>query len=196
MTYEPIKWDSVPDVMSKDQFYKLCHISKSTARYLLQTGKVPCRYTGKKTRCYQIRKEDVQTYLRGKGICPELYLPQNTKRKTKFPALTSKELPEKTQKALKGYLLQLMKDYPDVMSGRQVAKLIGYGPTTVHQWCRKGELYYIQSGGSYYIPKAVLIDFICSMRFRTIHRKSQWHIVTMMSFHKEMDAHAKQKEGK
>lgn len=71
-----------------------------------------------------------------------------------------------------------------------------YGPTTVHQWCRKGELYYIQSGGSYYIPKAVLIDFICSMRFRTIHRKSQWHIVTMMSFHKEMDAHTKQKEGK
>lgn len=89
-----------------------------------------------------------------------------------------------------------MKDCPDVMSGRQVAKLIGYGPTTVHQWCRTGELYYIQSGGSYYIPKVVLIDFICSMRFRTIHRKSQWHIVTMMSFHKEMDAHAKQKEGK
>ena len=50
MNYEPINWDTVPDVMSKDQFYKLCHISKSTARYLLQTGKVPCRYTGKKTR--------------------------------------------------------------------------------------------------------------------------------------------------
>lgn len=62
-----------------------------------------------------------------------MYLPQNTKRKTKFPALTSKELPEKTKKVLKGYLLWLMKDYPDVMSGRQVAKLIGYGPTTVHQ---------------------------------------------------------------
>lgn len=59
MNYEPINWDTVPDVMSKDQFYKLCHISKSTARYLLQTGKVPCQYTGKKTRCHQIRKEDV-----------------------------------------------------------------------------------------------------------------------------------------
>ena len=58
MNYELINWDTVPGVMSKDQFYKLCHISKSTARYLLQAGKVPCQYTCKKARCYQIRKTD------------------------------------------------------------------------------------------------------------------------------------------
>lgn len=48
----PIDWDSVPDVMNKDQFYRLCHISKSTALHLLKGGKVPCEWTGKKTRCY------------------------------------------------------------------------------------------------------------------------------------------------
>ncbi len=43
----PIDWDSVPDVMNKDQFYRLCHISKSTALHLLKSGKVPCEWSGK-----------------------------------------------------------------------------------------------------------------------------------------------------
>ncbi|MGM9647895.1 MAG: hypothetical protein ACI3YH_07180, partial [Eubacteriales bacterium] len=47
----PIDWASVPDVMNKDQFYRICHISKSTALHLLKSGKVPCEWTGKKTRC-------------------------------------------------------------------------------------------------------------------------------------------------
>ena len=55
----PIDWDSVPDVMNKDQFYRLCHISKSTALHLLKSGKVPFEWTGKKTRCYKIKKEDI-----------------------------------------------------------------------------------------------------------------------------------------
>ena len=47
MTNLPIDWDSVPDVMNKDQFYRLCHISKSTALHLLKSGKVPCEWWGK-----------------------------------------------------------------------------------------------------------------------------------------------------
>jgi len=69
----PIDWDSVPDVMNKDQFYRLCHISKSTALHLLKSGKVPCEWTGKKTRCYKIKKEDVRAYLEERAVYPELY---------------------------------------------------------------------------------------------------------------------------
>ena len=54
-----INWDAVPDVITKDQLYRICHICKSTALYLLQSGKVPCEYTGRKTRCYKIKKADV-----------------------------------------------------------------------------------------------------------------------------------------
>lgn len=46
-----INWDSIPDIITKDQLYQICHISKSTALYLLRSGKIPCEYTGKKTRC-------------------------------------------------------------------------------------------------------------------------------------------------
>ena len=33
-----INWDSIPDVITKDQLYQICHISKSTALYLLRSG--------------------------------------------------------------------------------------------------------------------------------------------------------------
>ena len=59
------------DVIDKEQFYKICHISKSTARYLLQSGKVPCKYIGKRTRCYKIKKEDVIDYLKDRKVLAE-----------------------------------------------------------------------------------------------------------------------------
>ena len=58
-----IDWNTVPDVITKEQFYKLCHISKRTAMYLLRTGKAPCQYSGKQTRCYKIRKADMMQYM-------------------------------------------------------------------------------------------------------------------------------------
>ena len=48
MKENAINWDDVSDVITKDQLYRICHISKSTALYLLQSGKIPCEYTGRK----------------------------------------------------------------------------------------------------------------------------------------------------
>ena len=70
MKEHAINWDAVPDVITKDQLYRICHISKSTALYLLQSGKIPCEYTGRKTRCYKIKKEDVIAYLDGGAGSP------------------------------------------------------------------------------------------------------------------------------
>lgn len=33
MNENAINWDSIPDVITKDQLYRICHIIKSTARY-------------------------------------------------------------------------------------------------------------------------------------------------------------------
>ena len=71
MKEHAIKWDAVPDVITKDQLYRICHISKSTALYLLQSGKIPCEYTGRKTRCYKIKKEDVIAYLENRKVFPD-----------------------------------------------------------------------------------------------------------------------------
>lgn len=73
MNETAIKWDSVPEIITKDQLYRICHISKSTALYLLRSGKIPCEYNGKKTRCYKIKKKDVIKYLENRKVFPECY---------------------------------------------------------------------------------------------------------------------------
>lgn len=60
--YESIR-RKYPETVSKDQFYQIAHISKATALHLLQNGLVPCKDTGKKTRRYTIRTDDIIFYL-------------------------------------------------------------------------------------------------------------------------------------
>ena len=149
MTNLPIDWDSVPDVMNKDQFYRLCHISKSTALHLLKSGKVPCEWTGKKTRCYKIKKEDVLRQMHD-------------------------------------YYAKLLGKYKDVVTVQDVVALTGYAKTTVNNWCNRGELKSFRKGQLFYIPKIFLIDFFCSLTFRSITRKSLWHIQTLNDFQRKM----------
>lgn len=52
-----------PEYISLDQFYKICHIAKRSAQYLVQHGIVPAVDTGKRTWRYQIAIADVIAYL-------------------------------------------------------------------------------------------------------------------------------------
>ena len=65
--------EQYPDSMTKDQFYRIAHISKRHAKYLLDSGLVPCINTGKKTRKYHIATHDVITYLCDREDNPEKY---------------------------------------------------------------------------------------------------------------------------
>lgn len=47
MNVFPVNRDSVPEVMNKEQFFRICHISKSTALHLPKSGKVLCEWSGK-----------------------------------------------------------------------------------------------------------------------------------------------------
>jgi len=40
--------EQYPEVVSKDQMYKICHISKRKATWLLENGVIPCQDSGKK----------------------------------------------------------------------------------------------------------------------------------------------------
>ncbi len=52
-----------PKTMSKDQLYRVAHISKATALYLLQSGAIPCKDTGKKTRRYPYEQDTLEEIL-------------------------------------------------------------------------------------------------------------------------------------
>ena len=64
-----------PDPMSRNDFRIACHIGTRTSLYLLQSGLVPCKNNGKKTRCYKIAKKDVAEYLYRRESDPMRYPP-------------------------------------------------------------------------------------------------------------------------
>lgn len=51
------------EIITKEQLYKILHISKRRAKFLLDNGYIPCVDTGKKMRRYQIKMSDVQEFI-------------------------------------------------------------------------------------------------------------------------------------
>lgn len=110
-----------PETISKDQFYRIAHISKATALYLLQSGLVHCIDSGKKTRRYTIRMDDVIFYMIDREKHPEVYqAPVNWYKKRSGKKRSSadcyRELSELSLRALKdrkafGEKFQSMDEY-------------------------------------------------------------------------------------
>ena len=51
--------ENYPNTITLDQFYRICHISKWKAKWLLENGIAPCQDSGKKTRRFKIQTRDV-----------------------------------------------------------------------------------------------------------------------------------------
>lgn len=180
MQNEYIDWEQVPDELNKEQFYRLCHISKSTALYLLQSGRVPCEYSGKKTRCYKIKKEDVKDYLDAKNISS--FSAPKGGYGCHYTSKLPQNLPAEVYEKMKAYYEEILDSYADILSVEELSKLIGYGKSAINGWCRRDLLRYFRKGNKNYIPKAFLSEFFCSFYFRSISRKSEWHKRMMWNF--------------
>lgn len=181
-----INWNEVPDILTKEQFYKLCHISKKTARFLLESGKVPCTNSGKKTRCYRIRKTDAMAYLQDREICPENYkaIPgwyiEGCKSTGKPIQLD--EIPPELLKYLPAYYTELLEHESDVMTTDDISRFTGYSKCAVNGWVKRGHLRAFQRGSSNLVPKVFLVEFFCSKAFRTTQRRNAWHIHAVQYF--------------
>jgi len=55
--------DQYPEVITMDQLYRICHICKRKARWLLENGIIPCEDSGKKTRRFKIKLDDAIEFL-------------------------------------------------------------------------------------------------------------------------------------
>lgn len=182
MRNKPINWDKVPDVITKEQLWQLCHISKSTARFLLKSGKIPCMYTGGKTRCYKILKKDVMKYIADREEFPEYYMAsKGWYSKISESSSMIPPVPE-IREDMHEYYTHLLKKHLDVLNAITISQITGYGKTAINNWCKKGKLRHFKIKGQNMVPKVYLIDFFCSPAFRTIKRKSEWHIKTLVSY--------------
>ena len=192
-----IDWDDVPEILNKEQLCRLCHISKATAAELLETEKIPCRSTGKKTRCYSIQKSDVLEFLHSRGVYPENFNRDADWYNPKRPNSVGlpRELPAEVLKKLHSYYSALLIKSPDVLTTQDVINLTGYSKTAVNHWCYTGLLPHLHRGRSNFIPKTFLVDFFCSDYFRNIGRKTKWHIYTLRDFYVRLQDEKRRMKG-
>ncbi len=131
-----------PDPMCRNEFRKACHIGTRTTIYLLQTGLVPCKNNGRRTRCYKIAKKDVAEYLYRRESDPMHYTPPSgwyyncPKRKKPATSLDRQLNYEIVDRLLvRQWYEKLLDRSPDVLTAEQVGEVLGYSRHTISKWC-------------------------------------------------------------
>lgn len=182
MKENAINWDAVPDIITKDQLYRICHISKSTALYLLQSGKIPCEYTGRKTRCYKIKKEDVIAYLENRKVFPESYSAPAGWYKGDYTAQMEEQVPPIVREHLRLYYTELLSGYPDVLTTQTVSNITGYGKTTINNWCNQGHIKSFRKNNVNHIPRFIWWSFSVPSTFAPSHANHRGTSVPCKAF--------------
>ena len=173
--------EQYPDSMTKDQFYRIAHISKRHAKYLLDSGLVPCINTGKKTRKYHIATHDVITYLCDREDNPEkykvptgFYIGKNGCSK-RHPDKPRAEIirfnftePEKT--GLYTLWENLTVGYDDLLTTPVVSELTGYSAQSIQRWCNQKILVGFKIRGTLTIPRLAVVEFMSDDRATAIVR--------------------------
>ena len=179
-----------PAYMTKEQMYQVCHISKKTCLFLLQSGLVPCLDSGKKTRRFKIETANVIRYLADRELHPDRYKPPDgfykrkrvkgkSRRKKRRKLGTDTPSPSVTGVdpcIMREYYRAELELYPDdVLTTKQISEFTGYSHSSVVRWCNKQYLQNFYIRHRFYVPKEYLLDFFTSRRFINISVKSELH---------------------
>ena len=171
-----------PQYMTKDQMYKVCHISKRTCLYLLESGLVPNEDSGKKTRRFKIQTADVIQYLEDREINPGLYRPPEGYYKGNGGNMESRRknellfpLTKENLLIMRRFYKETLRNQSDVLTVNQVSAIIGYSISSVERWCSRQQLLCFNINQKYMVPKEYLIDFLVSKRFIGISARSKSH---------------------
>lgn len=170
-----------PKIITKDQLYRICHISKKTAYYLLESGLIPNENTGKKTRKYRIRLDDVIKFLQNREANSAAYKPPENYYKEKAHLKSTKRririvIPPEKKEVVRAYYESKLCSYKDIMTTNDVSDVLGYSKETIINWYRKKEIKCFLIHRKLRFPKEYLIDFMLSKRFNEIANKSKKHI--------------------
>lgn len=174
--YEYLR-EQYPEYVSESQLYKICHIAKRSAKYLLDNGIIPCENNGKKTRKYRIALNDIIVYLEKRDKTLNSMIPRgcvNSRSKTPHPARASLSaiLSPGSESALRSYFEYIYADYPDVVSSHDVSEMTGLNHNTILKLLQKKEIQSLIVGTKYKIPKQFVLAFVLSPRFINIKSNS------------------------
>lgn len=160
---------------SKEQFYKMAKISKRTAKLLLDSNIVPCLHNDKLTKCYKIAKADVDEFLSNR----EKYLGKlpvgartSRKRKSRKIYYAQYDFTDEDVALVKDFFTGRFGSYPDMLTVKQITKMLGLSDETIIRKIKKGSFKTIRLGEKFMVSKKSLIEFATSKDFYAINTLS------------------------
>lgn len=168
-----------PKTISMEQLYRICHISKRKALWLLEHGVIPCEDSGKQTRRFRILLEDTIDFLHKRDAGElDAVIPHGTFSSGGH----SKPYTYLDSEALFSLLVDRWQDAPDMLTVKQAETLCGYGTTTMNRWIQLGHVRGITYYGVNLISKESLAEYLASPEGQRISVKSEIHCLLMEEF--------------
>ena len=166
------------EIISLEQLYKMLHISKRKAVWMLQNGIIPCEIRNTPTHKYSIRKEDVLAYMAKSDREKRKEIPvgifnakkTNNPRRTESQASdcggyfddTNYKLRGKERARFKEMLEDLLSAVPDALTVDESAEIIGYHRSTILRYVQRKYIYAVNIKGKYYISKPSIINYLAT----------------------------------
>lgn len=185
--------------ITKEQFCRICHISKRHAKYLLDSGLVKCMDSGKKTRRYTIQAKDVWAYRIDHDAHPEkyrapagYYAAHPSKPKQCFSSSqlseTAEPVPFTGQEKSQLYTLweREAADYADLMTTTDVCNLTGYQSKTIYNWYHHHFIIGFMIHRKLLIPKLSLLEYLSGDTANAIVRKSAKHRTLLCQYRQKV----------
>ena len=186
------------EIISLEQLYKMLHISKRKAAWMLQNGIIPCEIRNSLTHKYSIRKEDVLAYMaksereKRKEILVGIFNAKKTNnpRRTESQGSdcggyfddTHYKLRGKERARFKEMLEDLLSAVPDTLTVDDVAELTGYHRRTILRYVQRKYIYTVTIMGKYYISKSSIINYLATDKAFKNTQKTPWHIAVIGQF--------------
>ena len=188
------------EIISLEQLYKMLHISKRKAAWMLQNGIIPCEIRGTATHKYAIRKEDVLAYMEKSAREKRKEIPVGifNAKKTNNPRRTESsgsdcggyfddthyKLRGKERARFKNMLEDLLSAVPDTLTVDEVVTLTGYSRKTILRYARRKYIYAVNIMGKYYISKHSIINYLATDKAFKNAQKSDWHVEIIKTYMK------------
>lgn len=181
MRKKELKLTDIPgDYLSKEDFYKIAHISKRTALWLIETELVLAEWPEKQGLGYRIPKAEVERYLADRSINPTKY--RRSDRCNRYPYCPVQRYTKRLGKEIRTVVEQDIAHLPDVLAPKQVSVILGYNLREIYDWGQTRGLKALRLSGKLYYPKPFLLDFLASKAYHNIREKSKEHIDCLGGF--------------
>ena len=173
------------EIISLEQLYKMLHISKRKAAWMLQNGIIPCEIRNTPTHKYSVRKEDALAYIARSEIPVDIFNAKKTNNPRRTESQdsdcggyfddTNYKIRGKERARFKEMLEDLLSAVPDTLTVDEVAELTGYNRTTILRYVRKKYIFAVHIMGKLYISKHSIINYLATDKAFKNTQKSEWH---------------------